>query len=213
MINPATEYPSNVAAASSAYPYGEPRNDSTPDDGTGTPLEAKWIKDLFGWQAALMDAAGLTPSGVPDQVGSSQLLAALNIVISTAIVAERQARYPVGEIFVTLQNSDPATILGFGTWTRVAAGRALVGYDSTDSDFNAAEKHSGSKTHTLTIDEMPTHHHTVNGRLGDGANDEFDFGTDPGQVTRSGDTEDTGGGQPHNNVQPSYVVFAWKRTA
>lgn len=211
MINAETEYPGQVEAATAAYPYGKAQNVTTPGDDTGTPLEAKWLNDLFGFQAAIMDAAGLSPSGTPEQVGSSQLLTGLNTIISAAISAERQARYPVGEIFVTLQNSDPATILGFGTWTRVAAGRALVGYDSTDSDFNAAEKLSGSKTHTLTVAEMPAHTHTVTSRDGDGT---FDLGSgDAAGSTNTPSTSSAGSGDPHNNVQPSYVVFAWKRTA
>lgn len=209
MINPETEYPGQIDTATAAYPYGKARNDTTPDDGLGTPLEAKWMNDVFGFQAALMDAAGLTPSGTTEQVGASQLLTALNTVVSAAILAERQARYPVGEVFITLQNSDPATILGFGTWTRVATGRALVGYDAGDTDFNAAEKLSGSKTHTLTVGEMPAHTHTVTRKAGDGG---FDLGTgDAAGTSADIATSSTGGGGAHNNVQPSYVVFVWKR--
>lgn len=209
MINPETEYAGQIDAASAPYPFGKARNDTVPDDGLGTPLEAKWMNDVFGFQAALMDAAGDTPNGTPEQVGASQLLTALNSVVSAAILAERQARYPVGELFITLQNSDPATILGFGTWTRVSAGRALVGYDSTDSDFNAAEKLSGSKT--LSIDGWGAQQSggafpepSTSGRL----------------VTGSGSFENNENLESlahattnQSRVQPSYVVFVWKRTA
>lgn len=39
-------------------------------------------------------------------------------------------------------------------------GRSVVGYKSTDSNFNAIGKTGGTKTHTLTIAELPAHTHT-----------------------------------------------------
>lgn len=59
-------------------------------------------------------------------------------------------------------STSPATLLGFGTWAAIAAGRMLVGFDNGDSDFNAAEKTGGAKTHTLTANEMPSHTHVQN---------------------------------------------------
>ena len=38
-------------------------------------------------------------------------------------------------------------------------GRVPVGLDSDDTDFNTIGKTGGEKTHTLTIDEMPSHDH------------------------------------------------------
>ena len=78
--------------------------------------------------------------------------------------AVREAFYPVGEILITLRAGNPATWLGFGTWVAWGAGRALVGHDGADSDFNAAEKTGGAKTHTLTAAQIPAHTHTVAGQ-------------------------------------------------
>ena len=86
-----------------------------------------------------------------------------------------------------------------------AKGRTLVGKDSTDTDFNKLGKTSGEKTHTLTVDEIPSHKHSMN--FGDSAG-----GDGSGFVysSTSGNNNvfmlETGGGQAHNNLQPSLTL-------
>lgn len=61
-----------------------------------------------------------------------------------------ESLYPVGSMYVNFtDNTNPATLLGFGVWTAVE-GRTVVGYDATQAEFNAAEKTGGSKTNTHT---------------------------------------------------------------
>jgi len=159
--------------------------------------------------------------------------------------AVMEALYPVGEILITHRTGNPADWLGFGTWVRHAEGRALVGLDENDADFDALDKTIGAKTHTLTVNEIPTHKHGK-GTLATGAAGahshsipvgstdkavvdfntavdiaEFNLSLDPITIsdasnhthTITGDTADAGGGQAHNNVQPSIVVAVWLRTA
>lgn len=76
-INPSTEYSGKIGAPSAGYPYGQARNITVPGDGTGTPLEQKWLNDFFGMAQALLKAHGITPSGTPEQVGASQILQSL----------------------------------------------------------------------------------------------------------------------------------------
>ena len=52
--------------------------------------------------------------------------------------------YPVGSIYMSLNSANPSTIFG-GTWEQISKGRTLVGVDSSDTDFNIAEKIGGSK--------------------------------------------------------------------
>lgn len=89
-----------------------------------------------------------------------------------------------------------------------AKGRTLVGKDSTDTDFNELGKTSGEKTHTLTVDEMPSHKHEliVNKQQG-GVNAAFQptWGT-AFSSTDSNSVLATGGDQPHNNLQPSLAL-------
>jgi microcystin-dependent protein len=70
--------------------------------------------------------------------------------------------YPVGSIYTNAAvSTNPATLLGFGTWAAFGAGRVMVGLDSSDSSFNTVEETGGEKTHTLSIAEMPAHNHVI----------------------------------------------------
>lgn len=66
--------------------------------------------------------------------------------------------YPVGAVFMSTVNTNPGTYLG-GTWESWGSGRVPVGVNSSDSDFSAAGKTGGEKTHTLSTAEMPSHSH------------------------------------------------------
>ena len=119
--------------------------------------------------------------------------------------------FPIGSTYITQSNTNPNSILRFGTWERVR-GRVLVGLDEDDKDFNTIGKTGGEKTHTLTVNEIPPHNHVIrNGTNG------LDGGSD-WAVSNSGssnwNTANTGGGQAHNNLQPYKVVgYMWIRTA
>lgn len=119
-----------------------------------------------------------------------------------------QAVYPIGSIYISTVATNPATLFGFGTWEAYGAGRVLVGYDASQTEFNAIDKTGGAKTHTLTASEIPAHTHTVpwitlagtGGSTGDRAY--------PGGTTN---TSSIGGGVAHNNLQPYITVNIWRR--
>lgn len=123
-----------------------------------------------------------------------------------------KAAYPIGSIYMAVVSTNPATLLGFGTWAAFGAGRALVGLDGGDEDFDTAEETGGAKTHTLTTAEMPSHTHNFGNcgsSAGGGNNPDLRDATD---VTTK-ETASTGSGSAHNNLQPYIVVYMWKRTA
>ena len=71
--------------------------------------------------------------------------------------------YPVGSVYINASNSaNPSTYLGVGTWTRIGAGKVMVGQDPSDSDFNQTSDEGGNKTATLNIANLAQHNHTVN---------------------------------------------------
>lgn len=63
----------------------------------------------------------------------------------TAAVSASEA-FKVGSIYINITGTDPATELGYGTWTAFGAGRTLVGRDAGDTDFDTAEETGGAKT-------------------------------------------------------------------
>lgn len=119
--------------------------------------------------------------------------------------------YPVGAVYISTVFTPPALLFG-GTWAVFGAGRALVSLDASDTDFDTAEETIGAKTHTLTTAEIPSHTHgftafqTISGSNNRTGGGEL-------SASASGTTGATGGGGAHNNIQPSIVVYMWKRTA
>ena len=141
--------------------------------------------------------------------------------------------YPVGSIYISTSSENPGNIYG-GTWEEYGKGRTLVGVDSNDSDFSTVEKLGGEKTHTLTIDEMPSHNHVERMFLDQSGYSSvkpagyayYIYSTQSSNVItwasaqisnmnfwRIGDTEDKGGSQAHNILQPYITTYMWKRTA
>lgn len=81
-----------------------------------------------------------------------------------------------------------------------------------------ASKTYGEYQHTLTISEMPRHDHAViTGTHQTSAPEKYGFY--PLRISDTIDdskftyTRDKGSSSPHNNIQPSIVVFFWQRTA
>lgn len=81
-------------------------------------------------------------------------------VIDAARLPSLSAVWPVGSIFISAVSTNPATLLGFGTWVAFATGRTIVGIDAGQTEFDTVEETGGSKTHTLSTAEMPSHTHT-----------------------------------------------------
>ena len=160
-----------------------------------------------------------TTDGDSGQVMSTNGDGQISFTTLTGVTATISNAYPVGSIYMNATNAtNPGTLLGFGTWTSFGAGRVLIGIDSGDTDFDTAEETGGSKTHTLTESQIPSHRHQVGsndssaGFGGAAGNQEFvqNFGSGIGNPCN---TSFTGGGSAHNNVQPYIVVYMWKRTA
>jgi hypothetical protein len=58
--------------------------------------------------------------------------------------------FAVGSVFIGVVSTNPATLLGYGTWSAIGAGRVLVGLDSGDTDFDTVEETGGAKTKALS---------------------------------------------------------------
>ena len=135
-----------------------------------------------------------------------------NVYLSTkGIVHNRKVLadiiYPVGSIYISVNSTNPSTYYG-GTWVQIKD-RFLLACGNTYS--NGAT--GGEATHTLTIDEIPSHNHTfkrgTDGSSYFGVTGKEPNSTPPYDVA----TTNTGGGKAHNNMPPYLAVYVWKRTA
>jgi len=138
----------------------------------------------------------------------------------TTLTAVFNMVYPVGSIYMQMGTSaNPSVLMGFGTWVRYGEGKVLVSQSSSESEFDTMNETGGSKTHTLTTNELPAHTHTHT--VETGRSYSSSIGNAP--VVQGSDntvfssaavtTSSTGGGAAHNNLQPYIVVYMWRRTA
>lgn len=143
--------------------------------------------------------------------------------------------YPVGSIYMSVNNTSPATLFG-GTWEQIQD-KFLLCSGKTYSGGSTG----GEATHTLTVDETPEHTHTrgtMNITGGVGPLDDMSAGWFSGAMYRgaghsydasssssgsgwrlmfdasrswTGETSPVGGGSAHNNMPPYLAVYVWKR--
>ena len=150
-------------------------------------------------------------------------------IATTAFVkAALAALHPVGSVYINANTAtNPATLLGFGTWAAFGAGRVMVGIDAGDASFDTAGETGGSKdaivvshTHTASVTD-PGHIHTT---LGYGYGNSGTYGNGGGVAQTSNSTasattgvtvsvNSTGSSATNANLQPYVVVYMWKRTA
>jgi hypothetical protein len=171
-------------------------------------------------------------NGLPDSTTAAldtletSLTAAIAAAVSASEAATKQALYPVGSIYVNATvDTNPASLLGFGTWVAFGDGRVLVGQNTSDTVFDTLGETGGSKdaivvSHTHTATDLghshgiPSHNGWANGDNLDGT---ADGGYRNDKTSRTGyaniSVSTTGSSGTNANLQPYVVVKMWKRTA
>jgi hypothetical protein len=81
-------------------------------------------------------------------------------VTQAELAAATSGGWPIGSVFLSVVATNPATLLGFGTWSAFGAGRMLVGLDSGDGDFDTAEETGGAKTHSHAVGTIAPNAHS-----------------------------------------------------
>ena len=134
--------------------------------------------------------------------------------------------YPVGSIYMSVNATNPKELFG-GTWEQIQ-GKFLLGMSSS----YPAGSQGGEATHTLTVNEMPSHKGHLSAGIAGGApygDGNYKGFLNSNVMTAYGDggrgwnvhagnemhpaSEAVGGGQSHNNMPPYLAVYIWKRTA
>ena len=149
--------------------------------------------------------------------------------------------FPVGSVFLSVVSTNPATLLGYGTWSQIAGGRFLVGQGN--APYDTPEATGGATTHTHTAHTgVISHTHTTDSQ-GAHVHDEYRNSATTGSLDgwAAGDTStntatltgyDTGSAGAHthtaaapagavneyahdspSHLPPYFVAYIWKRTA
>lgn len=134
--------------------------------------------------------------------------------------------YPVGSIYMSANDTSPSILFG-GEWERIKD-RFLL----SAGDTYSAGSTGGSATHTLTVDEMPSHEgHLYANETAFVPNGPDSYFLDYNAATSNGILEkyndrpyiiaagneaiikgfSRGGTEPHNNMPPYLAVYMWKR--
>jgi hypothetical protein len=187
---------------------------------------------------ALVFAGSPALTGTPTAPTASYGTSTTQISTTAFVQAALQLLHPVGSVYINAtNNTNPGTLLGFGTWAAFGAGRVPVGFDASDPSFDDAEEIGGSKnaivvshTHTATsVVTDPGHVHSLYraGSDAEGALPESPYNGSINGTLYVNDTTaskttgitvattiaPTGSSGTNANLQPYITVFMWKRTA
>ena len=128
--------------------------------------------------------------------------------------------YPVGSIYMSVNPTNPSKFFPRTSWVEWGKGRVPVGVDTSQTEFNKAEKTGGSKSVTLTVDHMPSHTHKVPKPEWYGVVTDADTGfgllrtKNPNKDGSDGFVSaSAGGGKAHSNLQPYITCYMWVRIA
>jgi hypothetical protein len=208
--------------------------------GTEIDIELNAIANAIASKADI-NSPNLT--GTPTAPTAGVGTATTQLATTAFVTAALSAIYPVGSIYVNAAvSTNPATLLGFGTWEAFGAGRMMVGFNSSDSLFDTLEETGGSKdavvashSHTATstvTDPQHAHNSSAAAFVSTGGNAEFGglgqgaLFNDQGGISRPSATASASTGisvattvasagvsATNANLPPYITVRMWKRTA
>jgi hypothetical protein len=183
--------------------------------------------------ASKADTTSPTFTGTPLAPTAAVNTNTTQIATTAFVTAALALAFPVGAIFSSTSSSNPATSLGFGTWTAFGAGRTLVGAGSGftgGATGGSADAVVASHSHTATSSVSDGGHSHV-GRVattlgGSQGYSGFEEGRgNPDWATQTSTDSATTGisvsttvatagvSATNANLPPYVVVYMWTRTA
>ena len=179
------------------------------------------VQTAVNTKADLNGSASEAFSATTANAGTNTTQVATTAFVTAAMTAAtiNNLVYPVGSVYVNAEvATNPATLLGVGTWEAYGEGRVPVGKASSGT-FDTLNATGGSETQALTEANLPAHSHSM------GTQNQTNISIHDRQITfldpfwsgfgsgSARSTGNTGSGTAHNNLQPYIVVYMWKRTA
>jgi hypothetical protein len=170
--------------------------------------------------------------GVTQSTSDDSTKLATTAFVQDIAALVKDALFPVGSIYTNSSvSTNPATLLGFGTWSAFGAGLVLIGNGggfSAGATGGSANAIVVSHTHTATTTSTDSGHVHPNtssnaanslqgGGLGFIANKNVEpfgnSGSGNANITSSTTIASTGSSGTNANLQPYIVVYMWQRTA
>ena len=163
----------------------------------GTELDVE-LNAVAAAIASKSDSNDPTFTGTPLAPTASYGTNTTQLATTAFVQAALQALYPVGSVYINATvATNPATLLGFGTWISVGDGKVLVNQDTIDTSFDTLGETGGSKDATIVA-----HTHTYSSTTGAGGSHTHsitDSGHSHGGVTFiTGQNAAAGGGNGGN---------------
>lgn len=170
---------------------------------TGTWLQTTDVTDLGSTPSkiAVLDGSGWVYYRTPEEIKT-------DISVDTKTIID--TIYPVGSIYITLNQTSPSKLFP-GTYWKQIKNRFLLSASSTYSALSVG----GEATHTLTENEIPAHQHSIwypnAGGEQSAAIGYPEAGSKNTWYAEASKTSSAGGGGAHNNMPPYLAVYMWER--
>lgn len=214
----------------------------TTDSAEGTSKKVTVANLLAG--ATVADAS-TTVKGKVELATDAEAIALTDtdrVITPSNLLAVASLLNPIGTIREFNVSTNPATLLGFGTWIAYGAGKFTIAIDSGDATMDTVDETGGAKTVTIGQTNLPNistgagtahthvqnaHGHVIRGSSGTGSGAVYVQSSDDGANTINWDTDNTtatnqnesahthslgGSGTALNVMNPFIVVYRWVRT-
>ena len=199
----------------------------------GSEIDAEYVA-ISAAVSSKADLNGPTFTGTPNAPTATAGTSTTQIASTAFVQAALIGAYPIGSIYMNAGvATNPATLLGFGTWAAFGAGRVIVGFNAGDTLFDTLEETGGSKdavvgshTHIASSSSSSTdsgHTHSISrgyGASGSGGDallsgSGVNSGSAAANITTTTTTTVASAGVSvtNANIQPYITVHMWKRTA
>ncbi len=193
----------------------------------GSELDAEYVS-ISNAISSKADLNAPTFTGTPSAPTAAGGTTSTQIATTSFVQAALAGAYPVGSIYMNATvATNPATLLGFGTWTAFGAGRIPLadggGFTAgatggTADAVNVSHTHTATTTstdagHTHVVPDVATATAGSSVTIGTGRAIESKTSASGTAIITSATTVASAGVSATNaNLQPYIVVYMWQRT-